>query len=67
MGLCFVCGKRLVDAVGREVEGVKRSYHGYEVRMHKCCATDFAPEPTAIDNTQYRELGLRSGECDDSL
>ncbi len=40
-GICFECGKRLKDAVGREVPGVERHYHGATVRMHKVCASRF--------------------------
>lgn len=41
MSICFQCGKRLADRVGRIVEGVTRDYHGTSVRMHQRCAETF--------------------------
>ncbi len=39
--ICFMCGKRLVDAVGKPVTPVEREYHGTTVRMHKVCSKTF--------------------------
>ena len=43
-GICFVCGNRLVDRVGRPVEGTSRLLDGTRVRMHKCCSETFDRE-----------------------
>ena len=37
-GICFQCGKRLVDARGHDIEPVVRDYHGNPVKLHKTCA-----------------------------
>ena len=40
-GMCFVCGQRLKDAMGRVVLGVERFVDGNKVRMHKVCSKTF--------------------------
>ena len=40
-GICFQCGKRLNDAVGRPIVPVERDYHGHTIKLHKVCAKTF--------------------------
>lgn len=43
--ICFVCGKRLVQAVTHKpLEGVDRLVGGNPVKMHKCCAEGYDKE-----------------------
>lgn len=61
-GICFVCGKRLTNAIGEIVSGVERSHYGARVRMHKGCAKSYdADKPlTAIDTTLARADAQRA-------
>ena len=40
-GICFMCGKPLVDAIGHPVTPVERTVDGNLVRLHKVCAKTF--------------------------
>lgn len=52
-GICFHCGKRLLDDVGRAITPVEINYHGNTVRTHKGCARQLqrkTPTARAITN-----------------
>lgn len=40
-GICFICGKRLIDAVGHPINPVERTIDGNPVKMHKNCSKSF--------------------------
>ena len=48
IGICFVCGKRLVDVLGRPVTPVVQEYHGNEIKMHQVCAKSHAQTTSTI-------------------
>lgn len=50
-GICFQCGKRLYDAIGRVVIGVERKIDGNPVRLHKVCARTFDEDQRRVTAT----------------
>jgi hypothetical protein len=38
IGICFICGGRLVDGVGKPTPGVRLNIDGNPVRAHRTCA-----------------------------
>lgn len=57
MAICFQCGKRLADAMGRTVAGVERDYHGNPVKLHKSCAKTFDANKTPTARAATTEDG----------
>ena len=53
VGHCFVCGKRLVDVMGRPVEGTTRILNDQRVRMHKCCSETFDRDQAKLRQINY--------------
>jgi hypothetical protein len=39
-GLCFHCGRRLLDAHGRNITPVTREYWGTVIKLHQTCAEE---------------------------
>lgn len=54
VGICFVCGKLMLDAVRKQpVTGVVRFVDGNAVSLHKSCAVDFdADSPVTAQERQ---------------
>lgn len=53
IGICWMCGKLLVDGVGNPITPVERTVGGNPVKLHKCCAKTFDDDKplTARDTT----------------
>ena len=54
--ICYVCGKRLVDAMGRPVNGVDRTIDGNPVKLHDVCSRTFDR-----DNNKLTAIVSRGG------
>lgn len=56
---CFVCGKRLVDALRRPITPVIRDHHGTPVSMHQVCAATYDADQ-ALERQTARVTGPKA-------
>ena len=61
-GICFVCGKRLLDALGRPIVPVVQQYHGNEIKMHQTCAKSHSAAAPLTARASTTELGSTLAE-----
>lgn len=53
-GICWMCGKLLVDAVGHPITPIEREVDGNPIKLHKCCAKTFdADKPLTARDTRH--------------
>lgn len=62
IGICWMCGKLLVDGVGNPITPVERTVGGNPIKLHKTCAKTFdADKPLTARDTSHDQARPADG------